>query len=55
MQFLKALFGNDLFFKDSSVVGLSGLRKRTEYVKLTVPESYKKTYIPKYENNFVLI
>jgi len=55
MQLFKSLFGNDPLFKDTSIVGLSGLRKHTEYVKLTVPESYKKTYIPKYENNFVLI
>ena len=55
MQLLKALFGNDTFFKDSSVIGLCGLKKRTEYAKITIPENYKKTYVPNYENNFVLI
>ena len=55
MQFIKSLFGNDPLFKDSSVVGLCGLKKHAEYAKITLPESYKKTYIPNYENNFVLI
>lgn len=55
MQIIKALFGKDSLFKDNSVVGLSGLRKRREYVKVTIPESYKKTYIPDTRYNFVLI
>lgn len=55
MQLIKSLFGNDPLFKDTSVIGLCGLRKSEEYVKITVPESYKKTYVPKYESNFVLI
>ena len=49
MQFIKD------FFKDDSPVGLSGLMKREEYVKVTIPESYKKTYIPNLNNNFFLI
>lgn len=49
MQFFKDLF------KDDSPVGLSGLRKREEYVKVTIPEGYKKTYIPNTNNNFFLL
>ena len=43
------------FFKDDSVIGLSGLRKKEEYVKITVPDGYKKTYIPNTNNNFFLV
>lgn len=49
MQFIKD------FFKDDSPVGLSGLRKRAEYVKITIPEDYKRTHIPNLNNNFFLI
>lgn len=49
MQFIKN------FFKDDSPVGLSGLRKKEEYVKVTIPESYKKTFIPNTSNNFFLL
>lgn len=49
MQFIKD------FFNDDSPVGLSGLRKKEEYVKITIPEDYKKTYIPNLNNNFFLI
>ena len=43
------------FFKDDSVIGLSGLRKKEEYVKITVPDGYKKTYIPNTNNNIFLV
>jgi len=49
MQFIKN------FFKHDSVIGLSGLRKQKEYVKITVPESYKKTYMTNTQNNYLLI
>ena len=45
MQLLKDFFGVSSFFKDNSVIGLCGLRKSEEYVKITVPERYKKTYM----------
>ena len=47
-------FINENFGKDNSVVGLSGLKKRTEYVFITVPKQFKKTYIPNTENNYLL-
>ena len=43
------------FFKHDSIIGLSGLRKKQEYVKITVPESFKKTYITNTNNNYLLI
>ena len=49
MKFLKELF------KDNSVVGLSGLRKKSEYVFIDIPKEYKKTYIPNVERNYLLI
>lgn len=55
MQIIKALFGECGLFKDNSVIGLSGLRKRHEYAKITIPENYKRTYIPNTKYNFVLI
>lgn len=51
MQFLKKFFG----IEDSSVIGLSGLRKRKEYVNITIPANYKNTYIPDTRNNIVLM
>lgn len=50
MQFIK-----DFFNHDKTVIGLSGLRKREEYVKITIPESYKKTFITNTQNNYLLI
>lgn len=47
-------FINENFGKDNSIVGLSGLKKRTEYVFITVPKQFKKTYIPNTENNYLL-
>ena len=49
MQFIKELF------KDDTVIGLSGLRKQREFVKITIPESYKKTYLTTVHNNYLLI
>lgn len=50
MDFIKNLFRHD-----NLIVGLSGLRKKEEYVKITIPESYKKTFIPNTEKNYLLI
>lgn len=49
MEFIKN------FFKHDSVIGLSGLRKKQEYVKITIPESYKKTFVTNTQNNYLLI
>lgn len=47
MQFIKKFLGFD-----STVISLSGLRKREEYIKVSVPANYKKVYIPRadYQN-----
>ena len=50
MKFFKILFGHD-----NTVIGLSGIRKKKEYVKITIPESYKKTFIGNTENNYLLL
>ena len=55
MQLLKVLLGQDGLFKDNAVVGLSGLRKNKEYVKISIPESYKKTFVPNLEQNYILL
>ena len=49
MQFLKNLFKHDTI-----VIGLSSLRKKQEYIKITIPNNYKKTYISNFEENFLL-
>ena len=54
MQFIKKFFCVNDFFKDDSVISLSSLRKRNEYVKITIPDNYKKTYIPNIETNYLL-
>ena len=53
---IKKLFSyfQDNFGKDNSVIGLSGLKKQTEYVFVTVPKEFKKTYVQKVENNYLL-
>ena len=49
MQFIK-----DFFNHDNTIIGLSGLRKRIEFVKITVPEGYKKTHIINTSQNYLL-
>ena len=50
MQFIKNFFNHD-----KTIIGLCGLRKTKEYVKITLPNSYKKTFVPKYEHNYLLL
>jgi hypothetical protein len=50
MHFIK-----DFFNHDKIVVGLSGLRKRQDYVSISIPEGYKKTYIQNVEKNYLLL
>ena len=49
MQFLKNFFDHK-----KTVIGLCGLRKQQEYIKLTIPENYKKTYLTNSEQNYLL-
>ena len=55
MSLINALFGIDGLFKESSVIGLCGLKKKTEYVCIEVPREFKKTHITNIENNYLLI
>lgn len=55
MQFFKNLFGTDLFFTDNSIVGLSGLHRKTEYQFIEIPKEIKKTFVTNVENNYLLI
>ena len=48
MNFIKNFFSHD-----KAVIGLSGIRKKREYVIITVPEGYKKTYIPNIAENYM--
>ena len=49
MEFIKK------FFKHDSVIGLCGLKKKTEYIYVDIPKSYKKTYITNTKNNYLLL
>ncbi len=49
MEFIKN------FFKHDSVIGLCGLKKKTEYIFIDVPKNYKKTYITNTEKNYLLL
>lgn len=48
-------FVNDNLGKDSSIIGLSGLKKKTEYVYVQIPKELKKTFIQNIENNYLLL
>lgn len=50
MQFIKNFFNHD-----KTIIGLSGLRKREEYVKITIPKSYKNSSIQNIEQNYLLL
>ena len=49
MQFLKSIF------KDNSVVGLCSIKKREEYIKINIPNNYRKTFIQNTERNYLLL
>lgn len=49
MQFLKNFFNHD-----KTIIGLSGLKKTKEYVKITIPESYKRTFVTNTSQNYLL-
>ena len=47
-------FVHDNLGKDDSVIGLCGLKKKTEYVYVTIPREFKKTFIQKTDTNYLL-
>ena len=47
-------FVKDNLGKDDAVIGLSGLKKKTEYVYVTIPKEYKKTFVQNTTNNYLL-
>ena len=49
MQFLKKIFCHD-----NVIIGLSAIRKKQEYIKITIPDYYKKTNITNVEHNYLL-
>ena len=49
MQFIKKFFRNDM------VIGLCGLRKKREFVKINIPEYYKRTRLSDCSENYLLI
>ncbi len=48
MQFIKD------FFKHDSIIGLTGLKRKTEYAYIEIPKELKKTYIQNTERNYLL-
>ena len=56
MRFLKDFFCVDDFFKDSSVVGLSSLKKKNEYVYVEIPREFRTTVLTNTaRNNYLFI
>ncbi len=47
-------FVHDNLGKDDSVIGLCGLKKKTEYVYVSVPREFKTTFIQNTEKNYLL-
>ena len=50
MQFIKNFFNHD-----NIIIGLSGLKKRTDYIKINIPDNYKKSTIQKTQYNYILL
>ena len=50
MNFIKNFFNHD-----KTIIGLSGLRKTKEYVKITIPENYKRTFLSNTSQNYLLL
>ena len=48
-------FVHDNLGKDNSIIGLCGLKKQTEYVYVTIPKEFKKTFVQNTENNYLLL
>jgi len=53
MQFIKDLV-NGFKGVDNSVIGLSGLKKKTEYVYIAVPKEFKRTFVTDVHSNYLL-
>ena len=49
MQFIKNFYNHE-----EIIVGLTGIRKRKEYVKITIPETCKQTYLNFPQKNYLL-
>ncbi len=48
-------FVNNKIVNDKSVVGLCGVKKKTEYIYINIPLSFKNARIQNIENNYLLI
>lgn len=49
MQFIKNLF------RDEAVIGLCALRKKKEFIKVHIPESYKRPFVQNTDRNYLLV
>ena len=49
MQFIKNFFNHD-----NIIIGLSGLKKQKAYVEISIPQSFKKTYVTNTTQNYLL-
>ena len=50
MQFIK-----NFFIQENTIIGLSGLKKQKEYIEITIPQNYKKTYNVNTSQNYLLL
>ena len=49
------LFLKNFFNHDKTIIGLCGIRKTKDYIKIIIPENYKKTQIQNTEINYLLL
>ena len=49
MQFLKNFFNHD-----NVIIGLNGIRKQKDYIKISIPENLKKTHLTNICANYLL-
>ncbi len=47
-------FVHDNLGCDTTIIGLSGLKKKTVYIYITIPKGYKKAHIQNTETNYLL-
>ncbi len=48
MQFIKKFFSTQ-----NTIIGLCGLKKQPEYLKINIPECYKKTFVINTDKNYL--
>lgn len=54
MQFLKKIFSGITSSENNTVIGLCAIRKNNNYIRISIPDNYKKTFIQNVQPNYLL-